>query len=106
VFLTIIKLIIDEYYFRGNSSISKDTIIPVSAQYVGINETAKWFINDIEIDGERREVLIKAINNLIEYMYVNRFCDKPTETSPCSFYFKSNLKSSACERTIEDAKNE
>lgn len=106
VFLTIIKLIIDEYYFKGNPCINKDSLISVSAQYVGINETAKWFINDIEIDGERRDVLMKAINNLIEYMYVNRFCDKPTETSPCSFYYKTSLENRVCETVINDAKNE
>lgn len=106
VFLTIIKLIIDEFYFKGNPTINKDSLIPVSAQYVGINETAKWFMNDIEIDGERRDVLINAINNLIEYMYVNRFCDKPTETSPCSFYYKAQLGSIACETVVNDAKNE
>lgn len=106
VFLTIIKLIIDEYYFKGNPTINKDSLIPVSAQYVGINETAKWFMNDIEIDGERRDILISAINNLIEYMYVNRFCDKPTETSPCSFYYKAQLDNIACEAVVNDAKNE
>ena len=49
---------------------------------------------------------MKAINNLIEYMYVNRFCDKPTETSPCSFYYKTSLENRVCETVINDAKNE
>ena len=60
------------------------------SQYAGINETAKWFLNDIEVYGKDRENLDIAMNHLLNFLYVSRFCDKPTETSLCTFYYRMN----------------
>lgn len=100
VFLTLMKLIIDDCYFRGIDPFDGEEIIPVRSQYAGINETAKWFQNDIEVYGRDREDLDMALNHLMSFMYVSRFCDKPTETSLCAFYYRMNAGQKSIDRVI------
>lgn len=88
ILLTLMKLIIEDCYFRGIDPFTSEKTIPVRSQYSGINETAKWFLNDIEVYGKDRENLDIAMNHLLNFLYVSRFCDKPTETSLCSFYYR------------------
>ena len=90
ILLTLMKLIIEDCHFRGIDPFSSEKTIPVRSQYAGINETAKWFLNDIEVYGKDRENLDIAMNHLLNFLYVSRFCDKPTETSLCTFYYRMN----------------
>lgn len=106
VFLTILKQIIDESLFKGEDPFDHTKKIPVKYQYVGINETATWFRNDIEVTGHDKEILEVMIKNLVNIFYVNRFSNKPTDTSPCSFYFKYKVGISNCEKLIKIAQNE
>lgn len=100
VFLTLMKLIIDDCYFRGIDPFEEKGRISVRSQYAGINETAKWFQNDIEVYGREREELDMAMNHLMSFMYVSRFCDKPTETSLCAFYYRMNAGQKSIDRVI------
>jgi hypothetical protein len=88
IFLTLMKLIVEDCHFRGIDPFV-DKKIPVRSQYAGINETAKWFLKDIEVFGSDRENLDIAMNHLLNFMHESRFCDKPTETSLCSFYYRT-----------------
>lgn len=88
VYLTLLKQIIDDSFFRGVHPFEQNNRVSLRSQYVGINVTAKWFLNDIEVYGQDKEDLELAMNNLLNYFYVNRYCDKPTETSLCAFYFR------------------
>lgn len=88
VFLTLLKLIIEDCHFKGIYPFKNNEFVPVRSQYIGINETAKWFLNDIEVYGKEREYLDMAMNNLLNYLYVSRFSDKPVETSLCAFYYR------------------
>lgn len=107
VFLTLMKLITEDCFYKGyNPYIEENRCISVQSQYSGIIETAKWFISDIEVDGQEREQLALSINRLIDYFYVNRFCDKPTETSPCTFYYKKTNDVLDYAQIIQLANNE
>lgn len=101
IFLTLMKLIIEDCHFRGVDPFSGDKTISVRSQYAGINETAKWFLKDIQVYGKEREDLDMATNHLLNYMYVSRFCDKPTETSLCTFYYRMNTGQSRVDHMIE-----
>lgn len=101
IFLTLMKLIIEDCHFRSVDPFNNDKTIPVNSQYVGINETAKWFLKDIEVYGRDRENLDMATNHLLNFMYVSRFCDKPTETSLCAFYYRMNTGQKNIDHIIE-----
>lgn len=101
IFLTLMKLIIEDCHFRGVDPFLGDKTISVRSQYAGINETAKWFLKDIQVYGKEREDLDMATNHLLNYMYVSRFCDKPTETSLCTFYYRMNTGQSRVDHMIE-----
>lgn len=106
IFLTLMKLIIEDCIFRGVDPFNDNKTISVRSQYVGINETAKWFLKDIEVYGRDREDLDMATNNLLNFMYVSRFCDKPTETSLCAFYYRKNAGQNHIDHIIELAVQE
>ena len=106
VFLTLIKLIIDDSLYKGIHLFEEGVTIPVTSQYAGMNETARWYLNDIEVYGEDRENLSLAINNLIQILHDYRFCDKPIETSLCTFYFREEKGLTNAKRIIDLAVNE
>lgn len=106
IFLTLMKLIIEDCHFRGVDPFIGEKTISVRSQYTGINETAKWFLKDIQVYGKEREDLDMATNHLLNYMYVSRFCDKPTETSLCTFYYRMNSGQSRVDHMIELATQE
>ena len=101
IFLTLMKLIVEDCHFRGVDPFLGDKTISVRSQYAGINETAKWFLKDIQVYGKEREELDMATNHLLNYMYVSRFCDKPTETSLCTFYYRMNTGQSRIDHMID-----
>lgn len=106
IFLTLMKLIIDDCHFRGDDPFKGGKAISVRSQYAGINETAKWFLKDIEVYGKEREDLDIATNHLLNFFYICRFCDKPTETSLCSFYYRMNTGQNRIDHVIELALQE
>lgn len=106
VFLTLMKLIVEDCHFRGIDPFADKNTISVKSQYAGINETARWFLNDIEVHGKDREDLGFAMNHLLDFMHVSRFCDKPSETSLCSFYYRANIGQGNIDHIIELAQQE
>ena len=106
VYLTLLKQIVDDAFFRGINPFEPGNTIPLRSQYVGINGTAKWFLKEIEVYGQDKEDLEMAMNNLLNYFYVNRYCDKPTETSLCAFYFRRETGQENINKIIKLAVNE
>lgn len=106
VYLTLLKQIIDDSFFRGNQPFEPGNTVSLRSQYVGINITAKWFLNDIEVYSQEKEDLEIAMNNLLDYFYVNRYCDKPTETSLCAFYFRKEAGQEKINKVLRLAVNE
>jgi hypothetical protein len=72
VYLTLLKQIVEDSYFRGNQPFESGQMISLRSQYAGINVTAKWFLNDIEVHGRDKEDLDIAMHNLLNYFYVSR----------------------------------
>ena len=106
VYLTLLKQIIDDSFFRGNQPFESGNAVSLRSQYVGINVTAKWFLNDIEVYGQDKEDLDIAMNNLLNYFYISRYCDKPTETSLCAFYFRKEAGQEKVNEMLRLAINE
>ena len=106
IFLTLMKIILDDSYFRGNNPFTSHTPISVKSQYFGINETARWFLDDIEVYGMDRENLDIAMNHLLNFLYVNRYSDKPSETSLCAFYYRTVEGQTNVNKVINLALNE
>ena len=106
IFLTLMKLITEDCHFRGVDPFSGEKTVSVRSQYSGINETAKWFLQDIEVHGKDRETLDMATNHLLNFMYVGRYCDKPTETSLCTFYYRMNTGQDCIDHVIQLAVQE
>lgn len=106
VYLTLLKQIVDDSFFRGVQPFEQGNTVSLRSQYVGINVTAKWFLNDIEVYGQDKEDLELAMNNLLNYFYVNRYCDKPTETSLCAFYFRKGTGQERINEILRLAVNE
>jgi len=106
VYLTLLKQIIDDSFFRGNQPFEPGNAVSLRSQYVGINVTAKWFLNDIEVYGQDKEDLDIAMNNLLNYFYISRYCDKPTETSLCAFYFRKETGQEKVNEMLKLAINE
>jgi len=106
VYLTLLKQIIDDSFFRGVHPFEEGNTVSLRSQYVGINVTAKWFLNDIEVYGQAKEDLELAMNNLLNYFFVNRYCDKPTETSLCAFYFRKEAGQEKINEILRLAVNE
>ena len=100
IFLTLMKLIMEDCHFRGVDPLSGEKTISLRSQYSGINETAKWFLKDIEVYGRERDALDMATNHLLNFMYVGRYCDKPTETSLCTFYYRMNTGQNRIDHVI------
>lgn len=55
---------------------------------------------------EERDALDMATNHLLNFMYVGRYCDKPTETSLCTFYYRMNTGQNRIDHVIELAVQE
>ena len=47
-----------------------------------------------------------AMNNLLDYFYVSRYCDKPTETSLSAFYFRKETGQECINKVLKLAVNE
>ena len=61
--------------------------ISFRAQYRGIKETSRWYLDDSDLIGESGGHINTAINNLGKYLRLHRFSDKPIETSASAFNF-------------------
>lgn len=106
VFLTLMKKVVEDSIFRGVNPFKDNNVISVQSQYAGIAETTKWFLDDIEVYGKEKENLDLAMNHLLDYFYISRYCDKPAETSLCAFYYRPALGLSSVEKTLRTAVNE
>ena len=106
VFLTLMKKVVEDSIFRGVNPFKDNNVISVQSQYAGIAETTKWFLDDIEVYGKEKENLELSMNHLLDYLYISRYCDKPTETSLCAFYYRPSLGLSSVEQTLQTAVNE
>lgn len=87
VLLLLLKKTIEKAEVLQNRPLESDGEISLRAQYLGIKETSRWYLDDSELTGVEGSNAITAIRNLAEYFRLYRFSDKPTDTSVCAFNF-------------------
>lgn len=87
VLLLLLKKIIEISQVLQERPLESGGKISVRAQYLGIKETSKWYLDDSELMGHLGSNINTAINNLASYLRLYRFSEKPTETSVCAFNF-------------------
>lgn len=88
-FILILKKTIEYSKIRGEKPLDDNGFISLDSQYLAIYETARWFYEDAELFGEVGRQMYNSLKKLADYFIVNRFCDKPTETTASCFYVKS-----------------
>ena len=89
VLLLLLKQTIEKSQVFHEHPLESDGFISLRAQYIGIKETSRWYLEDAELMGETGSFINTAINNLANYFRLYRFADKPTDTSVCAFNFGS-----------------
>ncbi len=87
VLLLLLKNTIEKSQIFHEHPLDSRGKISLRAQYFGIKETAKWYLEDAELKGQEGSYINTAINNLAKYLRLYRFSDKPTDTSVCAFNF-------------------
>lgn len=87
VLLLLLKKTIEKAEILQERPLESDGQISLRAQYFGIKETSRWYLDDSELTGMEGSYAITAIRNLAEYLRLYRFSDKPTDTSVCAFNY-------------------
>lgn len=87
VLLLLLKKTIEKAVIFQEHPLESGGQISLKAQYMGIKETAGWYLGDAELTGKEGIYANTAIKNLAEYFRLYRFSDKPTDTSVCAFNY-------------------
>jgi hypothetical protein len=87
VLLLLLKKTIEKAQVFQEHPLDSGGQISLRAQYIGIKETAQWYLEDAELTGTTGSYINTAINNLAQYFRLYRFSDKPTDTSVCAFNY-------------------
>lgn len=87
VLLLLLKKTIEKAEVFQEHPLESGGQISLKAQYMGIKETAGWYLGDAELTGMEGIYANTAIKNLAEYFRLYRFSDKPTDTSVCAFNY-------------------
>lgn len=87
VLLLLLKKTIEKAEVLQERPLESDGQISLRAQYLGIKETSRWYLDDSELTGMEGSYAITAIRNLAEYLRLYRFSEKPTDTSVCAFNY-------------------
>ncbi len=104
VFLTLIKSIFGWSNFEIGSE-HRNSALPISldARRRGVEDTSKWFLEDMPQSGDEGEKLVVAINRLATLFRLNRFSDKPTECSLIQFSVQLDRLSCTARNRIQAA---
>ena len=87
VLLLLLKKTIEKAQVFQEHPLDSGGEISLRAQYIGIKETAQWYLDNAELTGTTGSYINTAINNLAKYLRLYRFSDKPTDTSVCAFNY-------------------
>jgi len=87
-FILMLKKAVENANIRGERPFENGGTISLESQYMSVYKTAQWYYNDAEIYGDEAKKLYNSLKNLTDYLMLYRYCDKPTETSVMSFYFR------------------
>lgn len=88
-FILILKKSIEFAKIRGEKPLEEGGKISLDSQYLAVYETARWFYEDAELIGESGKNIYSSLKRLTDYFMLERFCDKPVETTISCFYLKT-----------------
>jgi hypothetical protein len=87
-FILILKKAVEFSKIRGEKPLEDGGKISLDSQYLAVYETARWFYEDAELIGETGKNMYSSLKRLTDYFMLERFCDKPVETTLSCFYVK------------------
>ncbi len=85
-FIIILKKVIEFSSIRGEKPLTESGRITLSSQYHAVQSAAEWFYKDAEPLGEKGQKMYASLKRLTDYFIVERFSDKPVETTASCFY--------------------
>jgi len=100
-FILILKKVIEFAKIKGERPLEDGGRISLESQYLAVYETARWFYEDAEVVGEDGKNLYSALKRLSDYFILERFCDKPVETTVSCFNVKCEELSNNAVSCIE-----
>jgi hypothetical protein len=103
-FILILKKAVEFAKIRGEKPLEDGGTISLDSQYLAVYDTARWFYEDAEIVGENGKNMYSSLRRLTDYFILERFSDKPVETTVSCFYFKSEELSENALACIETMK--
>ena len=103
-FILILKKVIEFSRIRGERPLEEGATISIDSQYLAVYDTARWFYEDVELVGEIGKKTYASLKRLSDYFILERFCDKPVETTVSCFYIKSENISAPVLESIETMK--
>jgi hypothetical protein len=89
-FILILKKVVEFSKIRGEKPLQDGGKISLDSQYLAVYETARWFYEDAELTGEAGKNMYSSLKRLTDYFMLERFCDKPVETTLSCFYVKAD----------------
>lgn len=102
--IIILKKAIEFAKIKGEKPLDEGGRISLNSQYLAVYDTARWFYEDAELVGEGGRNMYIGLRRLTEYFILERFCDKPVETTISCFYVKCEElsdKSLSCIETMK-----
>lgn len=103
-FILILKKAVEYAKIKGERPLEDGGRISLDSQYLAVHDTARWFYEDAELSGESGRNVYKSLKRLTDYFIIERFCDKPVETTVSAFYIKTDRLSSKAIACIEEMK--
>jgi hypothetical protein len=103
-FILILKKAVEFAKIRGEKPLEDGGKISLKSQYLAVYDTARWFYEDVEIVGDIGKNMYISLKRLTDYFMLERFCDKPVETTISCFYLKSEELSEISLSCIETMK--
>jgi hypothetical protein len=100
-FILILKKAVEFAKIRGEKPLEDGGKISLDSQYLAVYNTARWFYEDVELVGEIGKNMYSSLKRLTDYFIIERFCDKPVETTISCFYLKCDELSEHSLKTIE-----
>ncbi len=100
-FILILKKVIEYSKIRGERPLEDGSTISLDSQYMAVYDTAKWFYEDAEVFDIKGKHMYASLKYLTEYLMLERFCDKPVDTTISCFYIKEEDQSEKAINIIE-----
>ncbi len=89
-FILTLKKSVEFAKIRGEKPLEEGGKISLESQYLAVYDTARWFYEDAELVGESGKNMYTALKRLTDYIMLERFCDKPIETTISCFNLRAD----------------